>query len=86
MRADCPDPEILDIRGMAHEKKYGQLTPAELYAGLSTSFVTSSTSFVTHMQDGRARFLSHEVYQTLPHFNWETIFQFAGMMKPLLME
>ena len=85
MRASCPDREILDIRAMAHETKFGKLTPAELYARLPVC-QPAATSFVTHMEDGRARFKSNEVYQTLPHFNWDTIFQFAGMMKPLLME
>ena len=85
MKADCPDPEFLDVRALAHEKKYGHLTPAELYAILPVC-QPAATSFVTHLEDGRVRFQSNEVFDTLPKFDWDTIFQFAGMMKPVLMQ
>ena len=79
MRASCPDHEILDIRAMAHEEKFGKLTPAELYARLPVC-QPAATSFVTHMEDGVARFKSHQVFLPLPEFNWDTIFQFTGSM------
>ena len=79
MRAPCPDHEILDIRAMTHEKKFGKLTPAELYARLPVC-QPAATSFVTHMEGGLARFRSYEVFQTLPEFSWDTIFQFAESM------
>ena len=85
MHAECPDPEVLDIRALAHQKKYGHLTPAELYANLPVC-QPAATSFVTHLENGRARFQSEEIFNTLPKFDWDTIFQFAGMMKPVLME
>jgi hypothetical protein len=80
MRADCPDSEILDIRAMAHEKKYGKLTPAELYAALPIC-QPAVTTLVTHDESGQwAHFESFEIFETLPQFGWDTIFQLAASM------
>jgi hypothetical protein len=80
MRAPCPDAEILDIRAMAHEKKFGKLTPAELYAKLPVC-QPAVTTLVTHQAGGLARFQSHVLFLTLPEFSWDSIFQFASSME-----
>jgi hypothetical protein len=80
MRAPCPDAEILDIRAMAHEKKFGKLTPAELYARLPVC-QPAATTFVTHRAGGLARFQSYALFQTMPESSWDSIFQFASSME-----
>jgi hypothetical protein len=80
MRSDCPDHEILDIRAMAHEKKLGKLTPAQLYEALP-SCMPAVTTLVTPDATGKyAHLESLKVYASLPKFAWDTIFQFAASM------
>ena len=79
MKAECPDWTTLDVRALKHQKEYGNISAAELYARLPIVRPAVTELVVPHRWYANTfQFRSEEEFDELPTFEWDDIFRFAS--------
>ena len=76
-----PSWDVEDIRALYTEETIKVATPLELYNRMQR-VVPSESDIVVKADDGFMKLKSFELWQSLPFFSWEEIFNFAGVPMP----